>query len=576
MEGLAIRNVMEFSETVRGSGWVLAQGSNRPYPRAEDGNGRMIFPYEVLVATQSGENCDDSRGRDTATTSGTQPQQASKPNRSIREAHAAVGGSGGQNRVQGAHDHHTVGTLGRILAYWFLLLMAARAVHGENSEGLRRLAGESVGLVEEFYEFLIRSRVGLTEEELLQRMPRIFDAPSDLVMFQTWVMSHEYFSLLLPQNVSPGKKLSPAHIAEDRFVAFGDGLQPLSWGEHWGAWVIYSSSLEIGVDTKRIRGFKQVMFRTRLANSRKLVLARDAVNVNGIILFDDMWNPYWFENFTYQQEDLWARLGIAVPWEYPLPKYPAQEFRLEAGIRPRRGFNAGLTVSTGIRDEYASNIKDNRLGPRSVYIHECNPRPDRLPDRFMTNLAVAVACGKALVSVFYENLLNDRPAEHCPDLFVTDKQGGTMERVHVDSLWRKLKAQRWWFTEVGCLTNAWMKPHEVIEDFIERPFVVAFKYPLDRRTWTGQELYLVYRLDPPTPPDDPLWLNGEPRTVRWIWFPVVRTKAGGPYRIMVSEWTINGILVGSLLQDFLPPAANFWMALGFPSDPRHMDFRVRR
>lgn len=466
---------------------------------------------------------------------------------------------GGSDVYSHMHTMDFVGPVFRAALGLSVVISSPIEARAENVAGLRRLADETVQLVEQFYTFLLSSKTHVSEDEFCERMPRLFDVRRDAITYETWILAHEYLRALIPQSYTVGSRPSLDRLAGEVLVGFGGGLQPLEWGEEWRAWLVLSSPMKIGEREDAVHGFKQVMFVAKLGRSPRMVLERGMVNVNGVFLFDDMWNRLWFEIKTYARVDLWKRFGISVPWEFPVAPFSSRTLRVVAGIRSPWGLDPGPIVPTPWSECAGSNT-ESRLRPPTVQLSQVSARLERTPEQLLTNIAIAVACAKSVVALFYENLLNDRTPEQCPDLFVATN-GKFLESSMATDIWRVLKKNRWWFIDPGFLTNSWVRPNEALSDMAERPYLVLFRSPLGRRKWTENRFFLVYRFEPPTPPEDPLWLNAEPRTMRLVWFPFIATRDG--YRIVIDELMVNGICVKSLVRGNLPPYIDLWRALGF-------------
>jgi hypothetical protein len=430
------------------------------------------------------------------------------------------------------------------------------------------VAKKSLRVVKEFYDFLMIKKEGMGEEEFGDRMPRVFDTRMESKTFETWFHLHMLKNVFLSEQKSSSKsRFSDSPLRSwELLIGFAPDRYPLNSAWMPEAYVILQSPLEVGQRGESLLGYKQVCFRTVHHPGARPLISRESISVNGIILFDDIWSEYWIEKFSYLSVDLWIRFGISVSWEFPVRPFPAEEFRVIAGTKDSICKN-GMSKVEGSADKGAMQwLSEVMKSLVSFYSCGCCTRREQAKE-----LEIVLSCAKGAISIFYEDLLNDRPPKECRNIFVAGSGGSMLKESEAEETWAWLKEHRWLFVDPTLLTNRWRSASEAMLEFVEFPSLVVFKMPLRLYRWALGEFFVIYELDPPEPVGEPLWLNCDPKTVRQVWFPIVQTGEG--CRIVVNSMLVNGLLVSGLRSGRVPPSLELWKALGFPLSPDEVSSR---
>ncbi len=431
---------------------------------------------------------------------------------------------------------------------------------------LNSLINESLKAVREFYDFVVTDWGGKGEEEFAEMMPWIFDTRLEPKTYLTWFQLCLIKKVLVSKGPSSPKSKKPDHPLKswDVFVGFAPDQYPMNSAGIREVYVILQSPLEIGQGSESTLGYKQVFLKTVHHPRGRPLISRGRISVNGIMLFDDLWSEYWIEKFphcSYLWIDLWTRFGISVPWEFPVRPFPAERFRVVAGTRAPSSKSGADNEGSTPEEEGQEGVKQWLKSVMRSLIPSWRRRECYADEGPGKDLERAISHAKGVLSIFYEELLNDRPSGECQNIFVSGSGGTMLKEFEVEKTWAWLREHRWLFVDPTLLTNRWRTASEVMSEFVEAPSVVAFKIPLCLPKIASQEFFVIYELDPPQPPNEPLWLNCDPKTVRQVWFPIVRTSAG--YRIAVNSILVNGFPVRSLQSSRVPSSLELWEALGF-------------
>jgi hypothetical protein len=291
----------------------------------------------------------------------------------------------------------------------------------------------------------------------------------------------------------------------------------------------------------------------------------DTILINGLfVVGGPAWDEWVFKS-PLRWPDVIGCLRISQDESSRARLFTTEEFRIHNGLRCRYG--SGVLVETGFETATRRWAEDERLAPRYVEVPKGVFEAGKPVCSEWLRFAIAISCGRALVSLLYENAFNDKDPSDCPDIFEFEKELNMAERrTRRKEIWTFLKGRSWLLLSPSVVTNEPTVAAEQISLWVLHPSAVIVPAALSPSEWHRGPFFLNYRRR--APPSLPSWPSVTSVLDRDVWIPVVASKGGDGYRILYDTWTINGMYVRDLERGVVASSKNVFRALGFPMDER--------